>query len=279
MLEKTLAMLTNVKPGTYLPDDVECYDPGELDALGRLLDRLLYSPSRIRRLLQQKFAVTLTRADVYGEIPTIAQLERSFSAPSLLTLDGIFPDNGVMVAELERLMAVSHEFDPPMTSSRPGEYAWQNGSFSFSDAVAYYAMIRTRRPRTIVEVGGGWHTRIAQMACAKNGLGRIVCIDPKPGEFLGALRDIEVMQRRVEAVETEWFNATLRDGDMLFIDSSHTLRHDGDCLHIYLRILPGLDASVTVQAHDIYPAGNAVVASRCETTRFSGANNICCTRI
>src|ERR1700722_11613685 len=106
MLEKTLAMLADVKPGTYLPDDVECYDSEELDNLGRLLTRLLYSPSSLRRLLQQKFGVTITRADTYGEIPTIAELERSFASPSLLTLDGIFPGNAEMVAELERLMKV-----------------------------------------------------------------------------------------------------------------------------------------------------------------------------
>ena len=252
MLEKTLAMLADVKPGTYLPDDVECYDAAELDALGRVLDRLVYGPSAIRRLLQQKFGVTLTRADMYSEIPTIAELERSAATPSLLRLDGIFPDNAEMVAELERLMKVAHEFDPPMTSSRPGEYAWQNGSFSFSDAVAYYAMVRTRRPRTIVEIGGGWHTRIAQMACARNGMGRVVCIEPNPGEFLNALEGIERIPTRIQEVETEFVNGLLRDGDMLFIDSSHTVKHDGDCLHIYLRLLPGLDASVTVQAHDIF---------------------------
>jgi Methyltransferase domain len=251
MLEKTLAMLAEVRPGTYLPDDAECYDPAELEAFGRVLNRLLYSPSRLRRLLQQKFGVTITRADAYGEIPTIAELERSFATPSLLRLAGIFPDNAAMVAELDRLMQVSHEFDPPQTSSRPGEYAWQNQWFSFSDAVAYYAMIRTRRPRTILEIGGGWHTRVAQMACARNGLGRIVCIEPAPGEFLEALEGIEVIRRRVQEVETGYCNELLRDGDMVFIDSTHTVRHDGDCLHIYLRVLPGVQAAVTVQVKNI----------------------------
>lgn len=252
MLEKTLAMLADVPPGTYLPDDVASYDPAELDDLGRLLDRLVYAPSSLRRVLQQKFGVTITRADVYGEIPTIAELERSFAAPSLLALDGIFPGNAEMVAELERLLKVSHEFDPPQTSSRPGEYAWQNDAFSYSDPVAYYTMIRTCRPRTIVEIGGGWHTAVARMACARNGMGRIVCVEPNPGEFLEALEGIELVRRRVQDIETEFFNVQLRDGDMLFIDSTHAVRHGGDCLHIYLRILPALDASVTVQVHDIF---------------------------
>lgn len=251
MLKKTLALLADVKPGTYLPDDVECYDPEEIEAFGRLLDRLLYGPSSIRRVLQQKFGVTITRADSYSEIPTVSELERSFAGPSLLTLDGIFPGNDVMVAELERLMTVSHEFDPPAQSSSPGEYAWENTSFSYSDAMAYYAMIRTRKPRTIVEVGGGWQTRIAQMACAKNGMGRIICVDPRPSEFLRAVQGIELVERPVQGVETEFFESALRDGDVLFIDSSHTVKHDSDCLHLYLRILPAIRASIAVQVHDI----------------------------
>jgi predicted O-methyltransferase YrrM len=252
MLEKTLALLTDVKPGTNLPDDIKCYDPAELDELGSALVHLLYSPSPIRRLLQNKFGVTITRADFYSEIPTISELERAFAAPSLLKLDGIFPDNAVMVTELDRLMTVSGEFDPPIKSQAPGEYAWEGGQFSYSDAMAYYTMIRTRRPRTIVEIGSGWSTSIAQMACARNGMGRVVCIEPYPTEFLEAIQGIEILKRRAQDVETELFNELLRDGDMLFIDSTHTVKHDGDCLHLYLRILPALQADVTVHVHDVY---------------------------
>jgi len=252
MLEKTLGLLADVKPGTYLPDDVECYDPAEIDELGRVLDRLLYGPSSIRRALQQKFGVTLTRADAYGEIPTVASLEQSFAAPSLLRLDGLFPGNDTMVAELERLMPVSGEFDPPAKGRWPGEFAWENDMFSFSDAMAYYTMIRTRKPRTIVELGGGWQTRIAQMACEKNGMGRIVCVDPEPGEFLRAIQGIDLRQRRIQDLETGFLQGLLRDGDILSVDSTHTVKHDSDCLHIYLRLLPAVTADISVQVHDIF---------------------------
>jgi hypothetical protein len=251
MLEKTLALLADVKPGTHVPDDVACYDLEEIDALGRVLDRLLYGPSQIRGLLQQKFGVTLARADIYAGIPTTSELEQAFAAPSLLTLEDIFPDNAAMVDELERLMKASHEFSAPMVTSRPGEFAWENNGFSFSDAMAYYTMIRTRKPRTIVELGGGWQTRVAQMACAKNGMGRILCVDPNPNEFLQAVQGIELIERRVQDLETGFFQSVLRDGDILFLDSSHTVKHDSDCLHIYLRILPAIDVKIFVQAHDI----------------------------
>jgi predicted O-methyltransferase YrrM len=252
MLEKTLALLADVKPGTHLPHDIQCYDPAELDAFGRLLGRLVYAPSNIRDHLQQKFGVTITRADFYSEIPTVAELERSFASPMQLNLDGIFPDDALMVAELERLIKVSHEFDPPLRSSRPGEYAWEGGPFSYSDAITYYAMIRTRKPRTIVEIGSGWSTLIAQMACAKNGMGRIICIEPYPSDFLKALPSIELIERRAQEIEAGFLNTVLRDGDLLFIDSTHTVKHDSDCLHIYLRLLPDIDADITVHVHDIY---------------------------
>ena len=252
MLAKTLAMLAGIKPGTYLPDDVECYDPAELEALGRVLKRLVYCPSSIRRFLQQKHGVTITRADFYSEVPTIADLEQSFAAPSLLNLNSIFPDNSVMTAELKRLTTVSGEFDPPIKSSRPGEYAWEGGPFSVSDAMAYYTMIRTRKPRTIVEIGSGWSTLIAHMACERNGLGRIVCIEPYPSEFLQSMQGIELVRRRAQDVETGFFNNLLNDGDILFIDSTHTVKHDSDCLHIYLRVLPAIEANITVHVHDVY---------------------------
>jgi hypothetical protein len=93
-------------------------------------------------------------------------------------------------------------------------------------------VIRTREPQTIVEVGGGLQTRIAQMACEKNGMGRILCVDRNPSEFVQAVQGIELTKRCVQDVETGFFNTALRDGDMLFIDSTHTVKHDSDCRHV-----------------------------------------------
>jgi hypothetical protein len=92
VLEKTLALLAEVRPGTHLPVRRRrmLRPGGTRRAFGRALNRLLYSRSSLRRVLQQKFGVTITRVDAYREIPTIAELERSFAAPSLLTLEGSF---------------------------------------------------------------------------------------------------------------------------------------------------------------------------------------------
>ena len=252
MLEKTLKLLSSYPPGTYLPDDVECYDAQELAELGAVLRRLIFSPSSLRKVLQDKFGVTVTRSDFYSEIPRISEIEKAFQTPSLLKLDQVFPDNEQMIAELERLTPAAESFAPPMTTDSPYEFAWKGGPFGYSDAPAYYAMIRTRKPKNIIEIGSGWSTRIARAACKENGFGRIVCVEPFPSEALRSLPDIELVEKRAQDVELSFFENILEDGDFLFIDSTHTIKHDSDCLHIYLRILPNLTKRNIVHVHDVF---------------------------
>lgn len=252
MLAKTIKILDSLKRSTYYPDDVSTYDPDELNVLGRIVRRLVYSPSSLRKVLQDKFGVTITRADFYSEIPTISELEQSFASESLLNLDAIFPDNDTMLAELQRLTDVSGEFDPPRDSDQLGEFSWTGGQFSYADAMAYYAMIRTRKPKTIIEVGSGWSTLVAQIAVARNGVGNIICIEPYPNAFLADIPGITLIQKRIQEVDTAFFAQHLTDSDFLFIDSTHTVKHDSDCLHLYLRILPAIQADITVHVHDIH---------------------------
>jgi hypothetical protein len=53
-------------------------------------------------------------------------------------------------------------------------------------------------------------------------------------------------------MDSDFFNDNLKDGDVLFIDSTHTVKHDSDCLYIYLNVLPRLTVNLTIHAHDIF---------------------------
>ena len=55
-----------------------------------------------------------------------------------------------------------------------------------------------------------------------------------------------------QSVTCAQLNGVVRDGDVLFIDSTHTVKTGSDCLHIYLRLLPNITASVYVHAHDVF---------------------------
>ena len=113
-------------------------------------------------------------------------------------------------------------------------------------------MIRTRRPRTIVEIGAGWSSSVARLACAQNGFGRIVCFESNPDDWLRAITGLEIIELPAREISVDLLNDLLRDGDMLFIDSTHAVKHDSDCLHLYLRLLPAILSDIAVHVHDIY---------------------------
>jgi hypothetical protein len=60
-----------------------------------------------------------------------------------------------------------------------------------------------------------------------------------------------VLRRRVEDVDKNMFRELCR-GDLLFIDSSHVIRPQGDVVTEYLDILPILAPGVLVHIHDIF---------------------------
>jgi hypothetical protein len=57
-------------------------------------------------------------------------------------------------------------------------------------------------------------------------------------------------REKVEDVDINIFKELQKD-DILFIDSSHIIRPQGDVLLEYLEILPQLNSSVLIHVHDI----------------------------
>ncbi len=63
------------------------------------------------------------------------------------------------------------------------------------------------------------------------------------------------MRKKIEDVEESHY-LTLGSGDILFIDSSHIIRPQGDVLKIFLEILPKLNKGVIVHVHDVFTPKN-----------------------
>ena len=193
----------------------------------------------------------------YNCVPTVDEIEQSFEyrdggKPYLES--GIF-DGPRLRAYLEGLLPFAAEFSPPVAGDpeRPAGYFWNNGMFFGADARAYHAIIRSARPRHILEVGGGFSTLIASAALGLNGTGEITCIEPYPRPFLSGLSRVqEVITKPVQEVPVAYFQERLGDGDLLFIDSTHTVKTGSDCLYLYLQVLPKLERRILIHAHDIY---------------------------
>ena len=131
------------------------------------------------------------------------------------------------------------------------EFDFKNDFFADFDAAVYYSLIRHLKPRRIIEIGGGYSTRLANVAVAANGNGTLTCIEPYPERLNGAGANIELIQKRVEDMNIGFFSC-LKANDILFIDSSHTVKFGSDVCFEFLDLLPRLAPGVWIHVHDIF---------------------------
>jgi hypothetical protein len=250
-LERIKRLLRRVIPWRRRSSPVS---PKEIRAVAPVLKRLVYGERAARAALEE-YGVSVVPVHFYSNTPSIAEIESSFEyeggQPPYANAALFRPD--VMRETLERLIPFAGEFSPPAEGDeeRGERFFWRNTQFSFSDAMSYYCFIRATRPTTIVEIGGGFSTLVACEAVARNGAGIIHVIDPFPRRFLER-PDVRLHTTRVQDVGADFLNDLLRDGDILFIDSTHTVKTGSDCLHIYLRLLPAIRRKILVHVHDVF---------------------------
>lgn len=132
----------------------------------------------------------------------------------------------------------------------------ENGSFDSGDAEFLFNFVRHIKPKKIIEVGCGTSTKIIQSAILfnekeKNTICSHICIEPYEQPWLERFPKIKLIRDKVENLDLNLFQ-DLKSGDLLFIDSSHMIRPQGDVLHEYLSIIPCLQKGVYVHVHDIF---------------------------
>jgi hypothetical protein len=219
------------------------------------LRKLAWTDAESRRILQ-RHGVDVVPSSYYTATPSVDEIEASYEyapgAPPPYLDDRLFRQDR-LVARLEELYPYAGELSPPLDGKeRDGVFFWRNSQFSYSDAMAYYCLVRHLRPPTIVEVGGGFSTLVALEALRRNGAGRLVCVEPFPRPFLERLSGVELVRDRAQSLDAAAYRELLADGSFLFIDSTHTVKSGGDCVHLYLRVLPRLDLDLVVHAHDVF---------------------------
>lgn len=151
----------------------------------------------------------------------------------------------------EEQLALVDELAKYRDELRELDFDFNNGFFSGLDAAVYYALIRHLQPQRIIEIGGGYSTQIAVKALAVNRKGKLVCVEPYPERLNGSERNLELIQKRVEELSVDFFSS-LEANDILFIDSSHTVKFRSDVCFEFLEILPRLAPEVWVHVHDIF---------------------------
>ena len=194
--------------------------------------------------------------DFYSPLPVIGALERRadrWKRPSALT--GVEYDLGAMQARLVSLLAAHGAEWAALPSYAETKRALYGPGFTEVDAQILYLMIKAEKPRRVIEVGSGLSSYYLHLAGGENAKGghplHLTSIDPFPFAGLDRLPEIEVIRREVQDVDLAKF-AELGAGDLLFIDSTHVVKIDGDVPYLFLEVIPRLAPGVLVHVHDVH---------------------------
>lgn len=230
------------------------------------------SKKSFRRLVEVAGYNIARKNDYYSPLPTESVLVRNaarWNKPS--SLAGVRYDLEGLKRSLERLLEKFGQEFAGLPSYDDNRSVGFGPGYTQLDAMLLYMTIRDLRPRRYLEVGSGLSTYYCSLAAAANAKENrpveITCIEPYPFEKLYSIPDIRVIQDEVQNVAAEKF-LELEAGDVLFIDSSHVVRLDGDVPYLFLEILPIVKPGVVIHIHDIpfpynfpYPAEHWILGT------------------
>jgi hypothetical protein len=137
-------------------------------------------------------------------------------------------------------------------------YCYENGMFSYSDAISLFGILLELSPRRLIEVGSGYSSCVSMDTndLFLNRSLQVKFIEPYPQRLFAILQPGDsyrscVEQVRLQRAPLEWF-AKLEAGDVLFIDSSHVGKLGSDVNHYFFAVFPVLASGVYIHIHDVF---------------------------
>lgn len=128
---------------------------------------------------------------------------------------------------------------------------WHQDWFPGLDAAVAYSLVRSKKPKNILEIGSGHSTRFILKAIKDGNLDTsLTCVDPAPRASFFSER-INFFEKTIQSVDLKKL-PELNEGDFLMIDSSHIAVSGSDVDTIVNQILPNLPKGVFVHFHDIF---------------------------
>lgn len=213
--------------------------------------------SRGRIKLNQQLAgygLILNDKNYYG--PFVSEHELVKPLDQERNIPGLNLDKDRMLEFVGHLNYPDELLAIPETAPDELVYSYDSWSFTHGDAEIFYGVIRHLKPRRIIEIGAGSSTLVAQMAIAKNKTEddsyhcEHICIEPYENKWLEKL-DITLIRKKVEEVPLSVFE-DLDQNDILFVDSSHVVKPQGDVLFETFDIYGALKPGVYIHVHDIF---------------------------
>jgi len=197
----------------------------------------------------RRTGVDVVAHNFYSPIPAWDELPEGFF-DRRSPLRGITFDVDAQVAYLRSLESSLAEFEPP------DGFSWGNGMYDLVEADVLYALVRAHAPKRIIELGSGFSSLIIAAAAGRNSRDghepRYTIYDPFARDFIRrGVPGAELRTVTAAAVPLDDLQA-LEAGDILFIDTTHTVKLGSEVNYLMLDVLPTLAPGVLVHVHDIF---------------------------
>jgi len=211
---------------------------------------------RLTRRIHDRIGVTVVRNHYYE--PVVTDVDLPTPPDRIRDLPGVDLNLAGQRATLAQFR-FSNELlalDGAAVGERCFRYSNQDDMFGEGDADALYCFIRAFKPRTFIEIGCGQSSLVAQIASRKNlaenpaSTMHHFCFEPFHNGWLSEI-GADFRRERAQDIDPAIF-AALQPNDIVFIDSTHVVRAQGDVEHELLRVLPILPPGVLVHFHDIF---------------------------
>ncbi|MEM9019352.1 MAG: class I SAM-dependent methyltransferase [Planctomycetota bacterium] len=204
----------------------------------------------------QRLGVNITPNHFYSDIPDMRQLESSTTWRKRQPLHGVLGTG--MDQQADRFADCCGPYPEQMSTKEVCERAWrENGEpgYGIIESLALYGFVRRHKPKRIVQIGCGVSTAVCLHAAEDEPdyEPQIECLEPYPTQFLrNKAKEGKITLQAQPAQDTPAEQiADLEPGDLLFIDSTHTIKIGSEVVHVILDVIPRLKPGVFVHFHDI----------------------------
>lgn len=204
----------------------------------------------------QRFGVNINPNHFYSEIPNFRHLRATDYWRKPMTMFGVLGSDTKIQIETARACTAPY-LDVLRSRNIYQESSKLNGEAGFgpNECDLLYCFVRSRKPNKIIQVGCGVSTVTTLLAVADEPgyEPQVVCIEPYPSKFLTQMNaegKVHLLPEMAQTVALDKLT-DLQHGDLLFVDSTHTLKPGSEVPILICEVLPRLTPGVFAHFHDI----------------------------